>query len=208
MSPRLNPKSNMSSIALILGCGRSLNELPCELLDKYPSFGGNYIGLSGIQPTYYVCVDYRVLQDYEGIRDTACNAKIAYLGQVLPITSPIYSSPNVVLLSRDKRDFKEEQSFAGGTVTYPMLKLAYYEGFEEVHLWGMDFDPNWQHFTNDYPVLGHSDRKIDAMLYHFQLADRVYRKAGKRIINFSYPSMLDTIFKRRIDNETNISRTS
>lgn len=198
----------MSSIALILGCGRSLNELPRELLEIYPSYGGNYIGLSGIQPTYFVCVDYRVLQDYDGIRDTACNAKIAYLGQVLPITSPIYSFPNVVLLSRDLKDFKEEQSFAGGTVAYPMLKLAYYEGFDEVHLWGMDFDQNWQHFSDDYPIFGHPDRKIDAMLYHFQLANRVYQDAGKRIINYSYPSILDAIFSRRKFYETDIPGAS
>jgi len=203
-------------IALVLGCGRSLNDLPIDLLRQYPSYGCNYIGMSGIQPTYYVCVDYRTLQDYERIEAVARNAETVYLGRALPKSSPIYALPNAVLLSKDRQDFKEERSFAGGTVVYPMLKLAYYAGFDKVLLWGVDFDPDWAHFTTDYPYSGHPDRKIDAMLFHLSLAASVYQKARKRIINFSLPSVLDNIFERGSglvnpiggNHEANISRAS
>src|SRR3990167_164482 len=188
----------MMSIALVLGCGRSLNDMPPDLLRRYPSYGGNYIGMSGIQPTYYVCVDYRTLQDFEKIEPVARNAETAYLGGALPKGSPIYALPNAVLLSKDRQDFAEERSFAGGTVVYPMLKLAYYAGFDTALLWGVDFDPSWKHFSDDYPSPGHPDRKIGAMLYHLSLAASIYQKAGKRIINCSMPSVLDNIFERGI----------
>lgn len=182
--------------AIILGSGESLNDFPRELLDKYPSYGCNYIGMAGIQPTYYVCGDYRLLEDYEGISETAKNAKTAYFSPVNPKTDKIYSIPHV-LLSRDKDGaFSEEKSLSGGTVTYSMLKQAYYAGFETVYLWGVDFDPEWKHFRDDYPCPGNLDRKVDAMIHHMKLAASVYKKAGRRIINFSKPSILDTFFER------------
>lgn len=192
------PKSgggNSPQIAIILGTGKSLNDLPRELLDKYPSYGSNYIGLAGIQPTYYACRDYRLLEDYDGISETAKNAEIAYFGPVNPKTDPIYSIPHV-LLSGDNKDFSEEKSAGGGTITYTLLKLAYYDECDIACLWGVDFDNKWEHFRDDYPCPGNLDRKVDAMIYHMELANKVYRKAGKRIINFSLPSVLDNFFDR------------
>ena len=185
---------------IVLGTGKSLNDFPRELLDKYPSYGSNYIGMAGIQPTYYVCGDHRLLEDFDGIGETARKAKIAYFSPVNAKTDPIYSIPHV-LLTRDKDAFVKEKSLSGGTITYSLLKLAYYAGFDTVLLWGVDFDPTWEHFRDDYPCPGNLDRKTDAMMYHMRLAASVYKEAGKRIINFSRPSVLDEFIERGVSLE-------
>lgn len=186
--------------ALVLGNGRSLLDLPREWLDKYPSYGCNYIGLSGIQPTYFVCADHRNVENFDLIKDTAMNAKVAYFGQALPKKdTPAYWLPNARPLYKDTDAFWREENYGGGTVLYPMLKLAYYEGFDNVLLWGTDFDPEWKHFVDDYPAPGNLDRKMDGIMHHMKVAKFTYELVGKRIINFSYPSVLE--FERGIIGE-------
>ncbi|MCZ2122249.1 MAG: hypothetical protein LC108_08305, partial [Anaerolineales bacterium] len=83
-------------------------------------------------------------------------------------------------------------------VTYVCLKLAYYMGFETVHLYGVDHSPDWSHYRADYPrgdMLRRRARMAE-MEYHYRLAQKVYNQAGKRIINHSHPSKLDAIFER------------
>jgi len=183
------------TVSLVLGNGKSLLDCPKDYLSSFPSFGSNYIGLSGIQPTYFVCVDHRQLQDFDGIRSTAERAKKSFLGPVLKESSPIYGIPNAEIIHRDEGAFKAEKSLSGGTVGYVMLKMAFYLS-DEVWMWGMDFDPNWEHFCEDYPCPGNDDRKVDAMLYHMRLASEVYKMAGKPLLNFSLPSVLDDFIAR------------
>lgn len=183
----------MSNTCLVLGNGESLNDMPKTLLDKYPSFGCNRIDLAGIEPTYFVCIDHRTLPE---VYQNAKKAKKAFLGGVCrPQGLAIYELENAEVILSDKKSFYKERSFSGGTVLYPMLKQAFYM-FDNVLLFGVDFDPDWKHFTEDYPAHRNLDRKIDEMLDHMTYASKVYKKAGKRIINFSKPSVLDNIFER------------
>lgn len=184
-------------IAIILGTGKSLNDLPRELLDRYPSYGSNYIGLADIQPTYYVCVDNRLLSDFDGIEKTIRKAKTAWISPVNPKSDPVYLLSNVTVLQKDLWHFYEETTMSGGTVTYVLLKLAFYHGAEAVCLWGVDFDQTWNHFRDDYPCPGNLDRKTDTMMYHMRLAAKVYRRNSRKIFNFSKPSVLDEFFERK-----------
>jgi hypothetical protein len=194
----LRGRSMDTKTALILGCGKSLLEMPGDLLHQYPSYGSNYIGLSGITPTYWVCIDSDAMKD-ASLEQIASKVEKAYLLAAPARTLPIGKFPNVVPVFADKDKFWLEYFVSGCTSLYVMLKLAYYQGFEKVLLWGTDFEEKWEHFTDDYPVnpLGNVTliRRYDAM-EHLKIAAMVYKRDGRRIINYSHPSELDTLFER------------
>lgn len=182
---------------LILGNGESLNELPRGVLASLPSFGVNY---AKYQPTFYVCVDHDVLtKQWRNVYSLAKHAEVAYLAQKELGSSKLYDLPNVELVTHDRDAFHLEHYFSGLTVVYVALKIAYYAGFDEVHLYGVDHSPDWKHFRPDYPAgdVVNRERRMEEMVYHYQLAANVYNKAGKAIINHSRPSKLDAIFQRR-----------
>lgn len=181
---------------LILGNGKSLLEFPESMLNTYPSFGVNYCLY---QPNFYVCIDHDILiNHWDKIYEYAKNADFAFLPEKEKGTSPLYDLDNVCLVTNDRRTFKEERFFSGMTVTYVCLKLAYYMGFETVHLYGVDFSKEWEHYRGDYPPPTNPAREslMAEMYYHYSLAAKVYNSAGRRIINHSHPSKLDAIFER------------
>ncbi len=181
---------------LILGNGKSLLNVPEFMLNTYPSFGVNYCIY---QPNFYVCVDHDVLiNDWEKIYDFAKNADFTFLAAKEKGTSPLYDLPNACLVTNDKSAFRSERYFSGMTVVYVALKMAYYLGFETVHLWGVDFSKEWDHYRSDYPPPTNParDALMEEMFYHYSLAAKVYNQAGRKIINHSYPSNLDAIFER------------
>lgn len=186
----------MTNPCLILGNGLSLNELPESVFLSMPSFGVNYCPY---QPTFYCCVDHEILTvHHRKIYNLAAGAKIAYLALKEDGSSDLYDLPNIQMVTHDKGLFLGEHYFSGLTVTYVALKAAYYLGFDEVHLWGVDHSPKWEHYKDDYPR-GDVDRRawrMAEMEFHYTLAAKVYNKAGRRIINHSRPSLLDTIFER------------
>jgi len=181
---------------LILGNGESLLELPEFMLNTYPSFGVNYCLW---QPNFYVCVDHDILTNhYDDIYGFVLNADFAFLPAKEKGTSPLYDLDNVCLITHDKSAFKDERFFSGMTVTYVCLKMAYYLRFETVHLYGVDFSKEWDHYRADYPSPTNPAREslMAEMYYHFSLAAKVYKAAGRRIINHSHKSALDAIFPR------------
>lgn len=181
---------------VIMGNGASLNDMPQELLLQMDSFGVNY---AKHQPTYYVCVDTEILtQHWQRIYSVASAARNVFFSLKHDGSSMLYELPNVVLVTHDRETFIGEHYFTGLTVTYVALKCAYHMGYEEVHLWGVDHSPEWKHYKDDY-LPGDIDRRawrMAEMEYHYQLAQKVYNAAGRRIINHSLPSKLDAIFER------------
>lgn len=181
---------------LILGNGKSLVDVPEFMLNTYPSFGVNYCLF---QPNFYVCVDNDILTNhYQDIYGFVLNSDFAFLPAKNKGSSFLYDLPQVCLVTNDRRAFKEEHFFSGMTVTYVALKLAFYLGFETVHLYGVDFSKEWDHYRADYPPPTNPAREslMAEMFYHYSLAANVYNRAGRRIINHSYPSKLDKIFPR------------
>jgi len=185
----------MKRTCFIIGNGPSFNRVPLNLLESEVTFGMNYCGF---QPTYYVCIDSDVLKDNaEKIRPFVKNAKIAFLSGFLERVNDLYKLPSVVPIGQDARSFKAEQYMSGFTASYVALKCAYYLGFDDVHLYGIDHSLDWAHYRKDYPA-GASDRarRMGVMEWHYQLAANVYSRAGRRIINHSNNSALDKIFAR------------
>lgn len=182
---------------IIMGNGESLNEMPPALFASMPSFGVNYCPYF---PDFYVCVDHEILtQHHARIYHLAERADIAYLAQKEKGSSSLYELPNVKLVTHDRDAFITEKYFSGVSVVYVALKIAYYAGYEEVHLWGVDHSPDWKHYSANYYEGAHaipSAAKMAGAEYHYAIAQRVYNKAGRVIINHSHPSKLDAIFPR------------
>jgi hypothetical protein len=177
---------------IILGNGPSLLTFPGYMLDSMPTYGGNYIGRI-YQPTYYICIDRFVILEPE-IVETARNAKIAYLrdydyGDIRPYE--LYNLPNIEQVSRDDYVWPGENHHSGCTLVYMALKIAF-SHFDIVYLVGVDH-------TSGHFYQGGRDRHTDIMAVreeHYRIARREYDRAGKRIINLSPPSALDSIFER------------
>jgi len=179
----------------IIGNGPSFNRVPAGLLESVPTFGMNY---AGFQPIYYVCVDSDILTNHaEEIRPLVEGAKIAFISELLKGINSLYDLPNTVNVGKDQRSFKAEQYMSGFTAAYVALKAAYYLGFQEVRLYGVDHSLDWAHYKEDYPA-GAPDRarRMAVMETHYQLAANVYARAGRTIVNHSNPSRLDKIFRR------------
>jgi hypothetical protein len=175
---------------MILGSGPSLKY---ALLPDLPSFGCNFIGLLPYQPTYYVCVDLLTLAHPDIITPFARSAKIAFLRDFSscdPKPRPLYELPNVFLIKRKTFTLKWERAVTGGTAVYMMLKIAYWMGFDTVYLYGVDHTTG--HFSPDYPQ--GKKNEFEYWEYHYRLAAEEYKRAGKRIINMSPPSVLNSIF--------------
>ena len=178
---------------IVAGNGPSLNRLPAEV--SMPSFGMNF---AKMQPTFYCCIDSHILTEHaKDIYPLAAGAEIAYLS-AKHSGPPLYDLPNVKLVDKDTGAFHMERFMSGLTATYVCLKLAYYAGFTDIHLWGVDHSPDWQHYRDDYhaDAVNPDNERMRVMEWHYQLAMMVYARAGRRIINHGEPSRLDMIFRR------------
>lgn len=183
----------MTKPCIICGNGPSALNIPVNPI--VPIFGMNY---SYVTPDFYVAIDTSVLlYHWQEIYPLAAHAQIAFLSAFHDGSSPLYDLGNVKLIAKDDRSFKAEQFMSGLTASYVALKCAYYLGFDEVHLFGIDHSPDWKHYREDYPAPSVDIRsRMKMMLFHYQLAADVYARAGRIIINHSNPSALDRIFQR------------
>ncbi len=223
---------------VIIGNGPSLNDLELgRLRDEYT------IGVNGIfyaeaidyPLSYYVVEDTSVMKEnLEAIkgygaghkffptiyRDLYGNVPVeeGSLGGVTFFTMNrgFYAkeSPNfcVPRFSTDA----SQRLYCGQSVTIINLQLAYYMGFSEVYLIGMDFsytipdsakvegdlitstedDPN--HFHKDYFGKGKTwkDPKLDRVMNNYQLAKVMYEADGRAIYNATAGGKLE-LFERR-----------
>jgi hypothetical protein len=212
----------------IIGNGPSLNKMNLRALDNEFTFGVNGIFYKydevGFKSTYYVVEDDMVVKenlerikaiDYSvrffparyldliGTEDDRTMFMIADFGFYRDF-HPYYCKPRF-----SKRC--DKVIYAGQTVTYMNLQLAYYMGFHTVYLIGMDFsysipesakvtgvrvlsqedDPN--HFHPDYFGKGKTWKfpKLDNCLLSYEHAKKVYEESGRRIYNATVGGKLE-----------------
>lgn len=215
----------------IIGNGPSLNKIDMNLLKEEITFGVNGIFYkydeSGFKPTFYAVEDNHVVADnlerIKGI-DYATKFFPARYLDVLP------DDGHSIFLITDmgfywnthqyycKPRFSKECDkviYCGQTVTYLNLQLAYYMGFKEVYLIGMDFsyavppkdemqvntivsggdDPN--HFHPEYFGKGKKwhDPKLDNCKMVYEYARKVYEEDGRKIYNATVGGRLE-VFER------------
>lgn len=181
---------------VIIGNGPSLKDVPCEWLDKYQTFGCNYINRLPYQPTYYVCIDRPLLENNATeIIPTIERSDLAFISNYpanTPDMTTIRAMPNVAMLNRYTLTLPGETCMSGYTCVYVALKAAYHMGFARALLVGVDHSTG--HFTDDYPVA--SSPRMDKQRYHFRVAANAWSAAGREIVNLSAPSLLDEVFRR------------
>lgn len=208
----MSQRMRLAETCLVIGNGPSLNDIPFTFLHKYPSFGTNRIYLlNGFTPDYYVCVNPLVLEQFLlEIAAIPARAKFiaeSFAGQV-PGSCPLHSvSAPIFSTEPDKRVYE------GHTVTYVCLQLAFWLGFKQVLLVGVDHnyafegkpneehtmplegaDPN--HFASDYfqgvkwnnPDLVRSERA-------YAMARTVFSAYNRRIVNCTTRTKLE-VFDR------------
>lgn len=193
---------------LIIGNGPSLAGVPNEFLAKYPTFGSNRVYLK-YTPDYYAFCDPLWLGRYlDDIRALECKEKFIHwrFATKVPGSKPLFNQAG-------RREFSYEPLtwvHDGNTVTFILLQLAYFYGFERAlligvdHYYGYDGEPATHqtgkesaHFTPDYydddvtywrPDLSKTTRA-------YKLAKKAYEDAGREIINITPGTHLE-VFAR------------
>jgi GT2 family glycosyltransferase len=220
----------------IIGNGPSLNKHDLTLLKDEYTFGVNSFYYktreTGFKPYFYVVEDSSVMKEnIEEIRKFDTHYK--FFPTNYKSLHP--KQPNTVFF-RMNRGFYEKSSpnyvvprfstdaskvlYCGQSVTYINLQLAYFMGFTEVYLIGMDFSyvipeshkrtgdvllsdtDDQNHFHKDYFGKGKTwkDPKLDRVALNYKQAKLVFEATGRKIFNATNGGSLE-IFER-VDYET------
>ena len=214
---------------VIIGNGPSLNKTDLDLLKGVPTFGVNGIYYADArlpEPlTYYVVEDTAVFR--ENTPDVLAYGKTAqhfliptlYEPSTGPDDDPVFFRMNGGFYKSADPSFcrprfstnAAEVLYCGQSVTIINLQLAYWFGFSEIALIGMDFsyavpadtkikgdlftsagdDPN--HFDSRYFGAGKTwkDPKLNRVLANYGLAKAIYESDGRRIVNSTVGGALE-----------------
>ena len=207
---------------MVLVCnGPSLNQTDFTDIRSEISMGLNKIHLGfkkfRFYPRYYTAINARVIeQSADEIRRLACIRFLRDLGNDNPLPE---SALTHFIHSRPEQQFHQNLSkgfFEGYTVTFTALQIAFFMGFSEVVIVGMDhryayeglpnesqklrgadpnhFDPSYfSDQTWDNPDLKNSER-------FYLMADASYKDAGRRIIDCTVNGAC-TVFEKRLLKE-------
>ena len=215
----------------IVGNGPSLNKHDLKKLENEYTFGVNGIFYKtdemGFKPTFYMVEDGHVIDDN---LDRINTYNINYKFFPTIYNNKIKANDNVYFFGADlgfyreghpsfcKPRFSEDFSkvaYAGQSVTFLNMQLAYYLGFTKVYLIGMDFnyiirdtdktagasittdDADVNHFHPEYFGYGKKwhDPKVDRVALNYEMAKKVYEKDGRKIYNATIGGKLE-IFER------------
>lgn len=204
----------------VIGNGPSLNKLDLSLLENEYSFAVNGIFYKtdemGYKPTFYVVEDRHVMADnIDRINAYDCEYKFfpsAYKSQITNFKNTLLFNMDVGFYVEESEHFEksrfsfdcEKVIYCGQSVTFINLQLAYYLGFSEVYLIGMDFsytipdsvkkikgaviestEDDVNHFHPDYFGKGKKwhDPKLHNVLQSYKLHKKVYEENGRKIFN-------------------------
>ena len=234
--PQLRDK-NAGETCVILGNGPSLNKVDFNLLRDIDTFGVNSIFLAKdrlTKPlTYYVVEDTKVMEEnLEAIAHVEAEHRFfpeMYRDALRSVSAwrerdeDAFFVLNTGFYGRGTPSLAFPRFsmdvggrvFAGQTVTYINLQLAFWLGYRKVILVGMDFsysipessvvsgnhilsqgpDPN--HFHPDYFGEGKTwkDPKLDRVLLSYQHAKSIYELYGREIVNATEGGKLE-VFRR------------
>lgn len=211
---------------VVIGNGPSLNRIDLELLKNEYTFGVNSIFLKepeGFKPTFYTVEDCHVMNDNS---EKINNFITEYRFFPTRYKKCIKNKENAIFFSMNEGFYREyspykdiprfsvdasDQLFCGQSVTIINLQLAYYLGFSEVYLIGMDFsyvipdsaiiergnitsteaDPN--HFDSSYfgPGKKWHDPMLDNVLKSYKLCKLMFEIDNRKIYNSTVGGKLE-----------------
>lgn len=167
---------------VIIGNGPSLNKTDLALLDGTWSIGTNRIyllsGRIGADPTIYCCVNPNVIDqfggDIAGVRSIKflCDHRRELVGEDGK-TFFIQSDPRISFVG----DLAQLRWHEGWTVTYCAMQVAFYLGFSEVVLIGVD------HY---FPRTGEANKLVEETVADSNHFDPAYFGPGTK---WQYPDL-------------------
>jgi len=210
--------SQLGKRCFILGNGPSLQHTDLSLLKREFTFGLNRIYLLfnelDFQTTYYVAINTLVIEQCaEEIRKLMLPKFITWRGRKW-----LSQDPGVLFLDTDyttPATFSKDVTkriFEGSTVTYVALQLAYFMGFQEVILIGVDHSFSTQGPPNTTVISGGEDRDhfhsnyfgkgfrwqlpdLEASENAYRMAKEAFESEGRRVIDATIDGRL-TIFPK------------
>lgn len=215
----------------ILGNGPSLNKVDLSLLKNEYSFAVNGIFYkteeTGYKPTFYVVEDKAVMKDNVlKINDYDAPYKffpVNYRNSLKNRKNTLFFKMNAGFYQKNSPNYgiprfstdASRELYCGQSVTMINLQLAFYLGFDQVYLIGMDFSykiPNSalvdgltivsteddeNHFHPEYFGKGKTwhDPQLEKVLLSYKMMDLAYSAAGKKIFNATVGGKLE-VFER------------
>lgn len=215
----------------IIGNGPSLNKHDLSLLEGEYTFAVNSFYYktreTGFRPTFFVVEDSSVIKENQQ-EIMSYEAPFKFFPSIYRSLHP--KAPGTYFFKLN-RGFYEKSSpnyaiprfssditktvYCGQSVTYVNLQLAFFMGFTEVFLIGMDFNyeipsshqrtgdvllsdtDDLNHFHKDYFGKGKTwkDPKLDRVLMNYKMAKLVFECAGRKIFNATIGGKLE-VFER------------
>ena len=216
----------------IIGNGPSLNKCDLSLLKDEYTFAVNGIFYKteemGFKPTFYMVEDGHVVDDnLKKINEYNPTFKFfpaLYKDKIVKTDNTYFFTADLGFyrgnhysfeIPRFSRDFSQI-AFCGQSVTYLNMQLAFYMGFSEVYLIGMDFsynvretdekrgatlithDEDINHFHPDYFGKGKKwhDPKVHNVAKNYEYAKMIYEWNERKIYNATVGGKLE-IFERK-----------
>ena len=199
--------SHKGETGLIVANGPSLETVPTELFEKYPTMGMNriYKPINGYQlwPDYYCLMGYDQMdtaEKREVYSEVIRRAKIAFVnrtfadkweGNIVGISSHgVDGSYQGKVFSLDIT----KRIALGFSNAYPCMQIMYWLGFTTVLLVGLDndygADPDKRHYFPDTPdescePIHGRERTSEGSNYVFHLARQVYEADNRRLIQLT-----------------------
>jgi len=203
--------------ALVIGNGPSLNNTPLkELSERYVSMGSNKIYRLPFTPKYYCIIDEEMAATCIPL-PADFKPEEMFIRAEYGIGNPIYP----IVASGFGLDISNFVVM-GGSVTFALLQLAFYMDFSTVVLVGIDHnypkasqyercrftakgnDPDHFRCPDGRPYFEEgkvfNPPELDGLTQAYKIADEVYSKTNKSIINLTPDTHLD-VFKK--DNWNN-----
>lgn len=222
---------------LIVCNGPSLKRTRLGLFKNMPTFCVNSTFILqdqlGFKPHFYTVEDNHVIEDnIEKIKKMASGAKFfpekyrAKLGDekdlfYLPTVWDCYWKSKVAYENPEFSTDVTRSVYAGQTVTYLNLQLAYFMGFKRVFIVGLDFsysipkgskvdnnsidhdddDPN--HFHPNYFGKGRQWHfpKLDSCMVSYSTADQEFARANREVIDLTLSGRLNVFRKSTLEQE-------
>ncbi len=215
----------------IVGNGPSLNKCDLSLIKDEYTFAVNGIFYKteemGFTPTFYMVEDSHVIDDnLEKINTYDPEFKFfpaLYKAKINNSNNTYFFTADLGFYRGDHKSFEKprfskdfsEVGYCGQSVTYLNMQLAYYLGFTEVYLIGMDFsyqiretdevrgitlisnEDDVNHFHPDYFGKGKKwhDPKVYNVAKNYEFAKENFDADGRKIYNATVGGKLD-IFDR------------
>lgn len=220
----------------ILGNGPSLNKVDLSLLKDEYSFAVNGIFYKteecGYRPTFYVVEDKAVMSDnVEKINAYETEYKFFpthHKNKIKNRNNTLFFNMNTGFYRKESPNYgiprfstdASKRLYCGQSVTMINLQLAYYLGFSEVYLIGMDFNYNIpssaivngleimsteddeNHFHPDYFGSGKTwhDPQLERVLISYKLMKLIYEASDRKIINATAGGKLEVFDRINFDS--------